>query len=552
MSFTTKFVSIITDFILLEYNGMGSQEGLSLMGINSSGDLINTVKPFLSVNNYSGNTKINIPKKMKVLNIVSCGVKNNKPAFKIVTFKNSETPDLFHNKIYDENNKESFLKLSKTLPFVVTDFDMLSPLLGFSEEGNLIFYAINEKNELDEIFKMEANLAKNHTSAFIDLSGDLRPNLGLIEFVNNQKFLKIYDFYRNKSVFLSEIPLPNEIGPTLYADLNKTNRYDLIYISIENNESFLNIHLNKAPCKFSNIKNIKDLKKSLDEETKKNIYSNSPTYKINLRSYIDGIAVIKNEDQIPTGLFLADLNMSGEIQIFITVKNKNQTKLRCFKYENGNILISPFDAILSEYTNIISVSSADINDSGSQGLLINFILNGKPVLLHKKITPPQENTKLTSITNLSINEKDFYYLPGATYIMLYDSGKKFKKSSQFVHSSFPSLQHKGVYVGLGSTNLFLDYIIVRTNSTNEAYDMFKTPLNVIVPNSSIKLSIAKPNWSIQSFYGQGRYNVVFFCLCCLFFFNLFVLIWLTFLEKSASKKKTETDENIMIPVFKTL
>ncbi len=546
MGFKFTLVTTIIDFILMEYNGMGSRDGVTYVGVNSVGNLISISK------NFPLNKSIEIPIDNKIINIISCGVKNQKIYNRIVTFKN-KNHDFYLNEIYDDNGRISVLGNSEATPILVSDPDMLTPLLGLYKDGKLVFYSINEKHMLDQVFYILVNLVKNHTSAFIDLTGDLRPNLVLIELIDGQKYLKIYDFYKSLNVVprKDKVRLPLEIGPTLFVDLSGNNSYDLLYVSIENNHSYLNVHLNQIYQDFTQLRNRKNIIEFLDKKQDNNVFLSDPTYKINLNDYFDGIPVINDENGVPTGLYIADLNMSGTNHIFITMKHDNVNQLHCFKFENGKLSISSFDSEFSDYKNIISISFSDIGDNGSQGILINHISDGKPVLVHLKGNPSQENTNLTAITNVKIDENSSWHLPGATYLILYDSGKKCKKASQFVYSSYPSLQHKGIYVGLGNLNLFLECVIVRTNSSIKSYDIFKSPLNIIVPNSSIILSVIKPNWTIQSFYNQKRYNRVVFCLFCLFIINVFVLVILTIREKAALKKQ-ETDENIMIPIFNAL
>ena len=102
------------------------------------------------------------------------------------------------------------------MPFVVTDPYNLQLLLGFeNKDGKIDFYAYDDddklikkdkKGQYDLALSAGKSLKKYHSTAFIDLSGDLRANIALhTESDSGTNHLSIYNWYS----YYTEDPLKN-------------------------------------------------------------------------------------------------------------------------------------------------------------------------------------------------------------------------------------------------------------------------------------------------------------------------------------------------------
>jgi len=335
---------------------------------------------------------------------------------------------------------------------------------------------------------------------------------------NGNNYLAIYDFHTDSK---KRLPLPRDIGPLLYFDSNGNQAYDLIYLSIENGKSFLNIHRNQSVPDFKKV----DLAKPEDYFNKVDppvIYNNEPDFKADLLISVNGTAVLRDGNDMPTGLFLTDINSDGGRGIIVTMRDGAETRLRCLEYEKDGLRVSEYDETISKYENVLSVSAIDIYDRGKDDLLINCVVDGRPVLIVERIPSPDVNCKLSALACLSNINHSMAHLPGVTYLVHYDNGTKWRKMSQMTATSYGSLQHQSAYIGLGQTNFFLNFVMARTNSAERNYDHYIVR-GIIVPNTSIVFLVMRDKWIKQNFFLLNRYYIVATSLVGLLVFNLAIL-----------------------------
>jgi len=548
MRFSSDVARLLSDFVLMEHSNFGSPNTIDLVGTDQSNNLY--VKSYNSVGGrFDKSTRIRGGNGDKIVNVITQNFFSDGPSH-LVTSKTGDAS--FTNEIHGKEGLRMKLGNSTATPFIITSPDSLEPLIVMATGSDVHFYSIEDGKLQDQDAirpEIDGTLSPAHTSAFIDLSGDLRPNLVMNMVSGSNNYIAIYDFYSEPKRLVQRLPLPKSIGPTLYFDSNGSQCYDLVYVSVEDGASFVNIHRNLSVPELKKV-NVNDRLKYFDAIRPDTIYSDKPNIKFNLLKLTDGKAVIRDASGMPTGLFLADLESSGEMKIFVTMQIGGRAVLRCLELDNDVLRLSRYDSAVSEYTNVLGVSVADISDRGKNDLLINHVVDGVPVLVCKKIKSPDGNCKLSALTLFERRNSGRTRLPGATCMVLYNNGSSWRKASQMTSTSYPSLQLAGSYIGLGPTNFFITFVLVRTNATRSSIGSFSID-NVIVPNTSLVLIASEEKWTVKNFFLMDRYCMVTFCLAGLLVANMLVLVYLTVKERHVLRR-SEIEKNIMGPVFSAL
>ena len=340
-------------------------------------------------------------------------------------------------------------------------------------------------------------------------------------------------------------------------------------MSVEGESSFLNIHNNLNVPEFSKD-NWSDPLAYFSKLAPKKFFKDTPDYKLdtpdhkfNLNPLLKGKAVITDKNGLPAGLYLADLESNDIKDIFLTMDVGGKHFAWIVRIdEEKRLILSPFNSDISKYSGVIRISVADVTDSGKNDILINYNYNGVPTLDLVRVKSSIANTKLSLITSLHEDAKDNderkdidINLPGITYLILYENKTKWKKSTQMNTISFPSMQHQGSYIGLGPSNIFLNYVLVRTNCAyrEKKLDLghYMSDWSIVVPNSSVVFHVSAQKWNMLSFYLSNRRTIVTIFLIILLGVNFIILLYLTMRERN-TLKKVEMEENMLRPIFAAL
>lgn len=546
MRFSSDVTRLLSNFVFMEHSSFGSPTTIDLVGTDQSGSLY--IRSYDTVRGMFGtSTKIRDGGGDRIVNVITQNFLSEGPSH-LVTSKIGDSS--FTNEIHGKGGLQMKLPDTTAAPFIVTSPDGLQPLIVMASGGDIHFYSI-EKGKLEEAPRPEIDgtLSPAHTSAFIDLSGDLRPNLAMNMVSGSNNYIAIYDFYSDSKRLIQRLPLPSDIGPTLYFDSNGDQSYDLVYISVEDGASFINIHRNLSVPDLASVDPGNRLK-YFDSIKPTAIYSDKPSIKFNLLKLTDGRAVIRDGNGMPTGLFLADLESSGRMQIFVTMQIGDRTAVRCLALDDGAIRLSEYDPAVSGYESVLGVSVADVSDRGKNDLLINHVVDGVPVLVCRRIKSPDANCKLSALTLFERGGRGHTHLPGVTCMVLYNNASSWTKASQMTSTSYPSLQLPGSYIGLGPTNFFIATVLVRTNASRPGIASFAIN-DVIVPNTSLVLIASEEKWTVRNFFLMNRYYMVTLCLVGLLVANVLILVYLTVKERHVLKR-SDIEKNIMRPVFSAL
>ncbi|KAI5173477.1 hypothetical protein PAEPH01_2013 [Pancytospora epiphaga] len=458
----------------------------------------------------------------------------------------------FSNIIYGSNNEEIHLPKSSASPFLVSNPLNMEPLIVIPKQNKLKFYSLKNKRLIEnKEYEINTTVHSSGSSSFIDLSGDLRPNLVLHTNKVDGNSIEIYDFTRNSRKMIQRLVVSGATGPFLYCDLFNRICHDLIYISTEDGASYINVYINRhAPdlnqfetSPWESLENFK---------SNEAIFSTIPEFRLNISDVLTGTPILNDRNGMPTGLFIADLESNGEAHLIILMNDWGTAVARCVKLTmDGQVKLSPYDKVLGEYRDVLSVSVSDLYGRGKEDFIINYIKDGVPTLVYHKVNFPIQNSKLSALTVWGGTKDKMAYLPGVSYLMLYDDGKGWRKASQFSSTSYPSYQHQGSFIGLGQTNFFMTFVMAKTNGKFSKYDK-RLIRNIIVPNTSIVLSASScSEWRVRNYFLLNRYYVVTVSLLMLMGGNVFILFYLIIKERCLVMKK-QTEKNLSKSLFPAL
>lgn len=545
--------TLLTDFFHLGFTGFERSEEIGLVGSNSRGDLMIYTNYSQKSSTYKTLRIRNLEhSRGKLVNVISDNFGSGNISYLLV----HKEDDTFHSTIRISDTEEIHLPDSYAAPMLVTNpaDNKLLILLGI---GNTIkFYSIEDNKAIQkQTMQIENKILHNrHTSGFVDLTGDLHANLALMVVENNKTYLEIYDFKTTTIRFIQRIELPNDIGPTLFIDTRNQQKFDLVFISIEKGQAYLNIYYNKnipnlKRCVSGNIDNVFSGINSTE------IFSEKFKRQIKLNDYLRGVPVLRDENDMPKGICNVDLEADGLNNLLINIKRDGTELIQGIILDKKDTIYSArYNSTLNGYSNARSVSPFDLEGNGKQALLLNYVDGTSPVLkilkLQKKFT--NSMLRVLAINNSSPNpgEKP-NNLPGVTYFIMFDNQTKFAKQSQSINTSYASLQPHGAFIGLGPTKFFVNYVLVKTNSSKAEIKRRKDATHEVVPNTFVIFSGDKGVWKVINLFNFSAYRKVEICLLLCLLVNLAALIAIA-IKSYKDEKNSNRDNAVFGPLFAAL
>ena len=249
---------VLTDehFVLLGYFGQGSDNGIGLAGTDAERrTLISLTIKDRGSGAFRINKKIQLPSEdAKIINVTTLGFTPGNPMRLVSTSDGSGVVKSF---IYGDEALIATLPDSTAAPVVISDPKTLHPLIGLVRNKKLVWHTLDKNNQPHEAKHMrsiEASVPVSHSSMFLDVTGDLRPDLVLDELKTvdgggMERVLSIYPVrYLDGSsdALPASVSLPIESGPVLFAPMRGRLSFDLVYACIEDGISRLHIRLNQS------------------------------------------------------------------------------------------------------------------------------------------------------------------------------------------------------------------------------------------------------------------------------------------------------------------
>jgi len=472
--------------------------------------------------------KIPVPQNETVVNMISQRFSSKEFEVLVTTVNQKNTYENYLLDLTDESNSLVFLFSSTSTPILIADPLDSSPLVVYGTEGkgvsvvvaSIVEDAVSKKAKAEIKFINDGILLRGiHTSSFLDLYRNMYAVLALHHKGPGNNKVVIYDISDDyKLVEVEAYELPAEIGPIVFTELIDSVGTDMIYVSKENNNYYLNIHRNisisdKEKEELTSYGYFMDFFAKNHESHK--AFAKEPM-KLNLNDVLgkdSEVMLNHSKEKIPSGIFLSDITGIGKKNISLIVKNSSGTgyRLKTLDFEVANqvpkLKISKNNLLNSDTKYIENISLTEMDASGAESLLFNTsdgnlmahkidFNNDSKVSLNLLVVKPWKTSGLN------------YYIPGATFYIVYENNTKSVKVSQGPQTSYPSLQrHK--YVNLSRTNSFLNFVAIKAPSKSKdegQHTNFYNAVSFIVPNTFSIFMYDGEKWTIKSYFFQLYYT----------------------------------------------
>lgn len=550
------FLEVLNGLKPLAYGFNHDLEAQTIIAIDNQ----NSVKmvDLFSSKNIKSASEHNLFKNKKIVNVTS-QMFDDENTILITTSSGSNR---YSNFFFKSNLEQSSIMFeSDSTPIIIANPDSLEPLIVYSL-GGALFYGFIEEHKFKNV-KFEGlneNVPKGiHTSSFIDVTGNMHSELLLHTKDKDKNYISIYQVDESlKLTRIESVELPSKIGPVLFSEFYSRISSDMIYISQEGTDFYINIHKNISIESEVNYASV-----DIEKFGKKKVEKVGTVFALPMKQKIseilgteDYIPILENEDKSPSGIFLVDLLGRGIKDIFLTLKNtKNNTyKVVALSFDSSTpkFIMNDkcnLDSNIS-YEYIHSVSVCDYNNSGTLNLMITARDNSNYpgqdyITVPYEFDGADQETGITFLTLVSSSKKRRFYVPGSVVTMLYENEEKLCKTSLSPQTSFLSMQPYKVFVGLGATNLFINWAIIKVPSYNNDINR-KDAVSFLVPNTFAVFTLQNKNWRVQSFFSKLFFNITVYSLGAIVVIFMTIFIILSIQEKRKYKMVMSKDSTRMI------
>ncbi len=506
--------------------------------------------PFAKIYNFIGNISFN---KAKVYNIVIGSNQENNEEF-LISLEPTQTN---YNRFRSTNKSIQFTKKFTKPPMYIYLPEREFPHCFISQsmeddDGNSInLYSIDEtKKEINLLHKiMRGKLNKNHQSALVDLTGDLKSEIVLhcdddgkeVLFVGKASCLSID---ASSSTTMVKITLEGNVCKLLPIPRCDGLMYDFYYTTEINGKYFLK-HLKNNAKGVATIDELNSKYKALEflEKYKANELSSN--------LLVHDKKVVEFGNNLTPGVFsFIDTQADGTLDfLFVDSNGKLMVKRRTIKnkgeYEfiDQQVGIQGFGSVLAKST-ILNIGVTELPFSHEINLVFNYKVNrigSKQQISAVGLKTHQLNNKnnLTLIYRKAKGER--VLVPGATMLVGVDNGRQVLRVSQSMQTSVPSKFYRNTLFGVGRSQLFLTYIIFETgfNYANPQY----RAVNIVIFPSTYTFIHTNKNYDIlvYCYFELSRFRIVVICLFTTGICGIIILCILTHLENRIIRKKAEYD-----------
>lgn len=504
----------------------------------------------------------------RIVNVISQAF-NNKNGTIIFTVKTNKG---FSNHFGDFNSKKHHQIFdSDSTPMLVADPVTLEPLLIYTHNKMLHIGKIkNEKYEGVKSMPFDHLPKGIHTSDFIDLTNDMKAELILHVKEQDKNGILISKLAAKDKEYdiekIQYVGLPETTGPILFTEMVDPLSTDMIFVSKEGNTFFLNLYKNLS-LENKAMPSLKDFDKVekfyLENKTSEVFNQSSPrNIKFNLTQALNGAEpVIRAENDVPCGIFLADISGKGVKDVFLLSKKIDGTvNINVFKYTDSNpeSLTFELDKDLTEsflaFKNVDALTVFEGENSSIENLLISTVNHNLPsreyTLSMIEIDQKLEKNGINLLPTVYINEdKTQPFIPGTSFLMVYENQDKVRKVNLSSQSSFPSLQRHKCLVGLNGTNLFINNLLLKVPSPNLEKNQYN-PSTFLVPNTSAIFTHRDKEWKIQCFFSKRYYMMTFISVFVVLV--IFSTIYMILSVQDKKRYKSVMDRDSMRRIFNAL
>lgn len=500
----------IEDFILMGYGYANNEIITSMIGTDKSGKKIRVITYSKNEKQFK-ETTYNIPEKIHFIIPVDVDHTGNLSFLLIFQDKKGFNVKCHHPHMQDaESDVVKLVDICECdqIPLIVAREDWNSCVL-YQKEGKTYVYDILAEKHLDFGKDVFGKISSDHSSGFVDIDGDLKPELVLVEGTHKEKKIVIYtdsgsEFTKKESIDLSEF---DNVGPIVFGDFDVSGGTDIAFVSEKNGKFALNVLLNKRKRikdKSQNEKNFFDYTNhSKFTETSFEINNDLYHIKVDLSGVSSFKPLIRGDKamtDISCGISVADINLDSYPDILLSGKIENKPFVLILENEYGrnkkNSLSFmhhkfPLKHEKSTINNIISVSIADVLNDDEEYLVINYEVDSKYHIKYVKNNASKDFYKISAMTRLhKANDKTQQHMvPGISYKYYIEEDNVTRIGNQYAQSSFLHLQTSSLAFGLGSVNFLIDRFFVGVPNTKGFSGIYEVK-SKILPNSIV---LFKPN-----------------------------------------------------------
>lgn len=571
---TTK--NLIEKFILLAYADIFNNRTYDMVGIEEDPTVLrgysfdNSSKKYHPVLEFKHAYDIHL--------VIPCDFDGTGETSYLLVSKDGDT---FRNTIYFRSTKET-VALADTVaaPFLYTNED-LRPCLLLQLPDRVVSCVIEDKKpeitnfeyytdlnaKKKTTFENDVKVHPRHTSVFTDLTGNLKPDLGLVISKGGVMMLRILENTTKGFVHIQDLDVSKARSPLVFLDLNGNGTNDLFFIGQNGNGDY------EVVVYFNNNEriNIKEYRKGLNfvknVRRSDTVFSNDNVMVDLFSTYFTlftPVFKLDGEADLLSGLYVADPKANGTKDVFIRVKNNENVQiivaLSIKRSDVGNkvsfVVDTDFEFLkkgekADSRSRIHSISFADIEGVGREAFVINDVENGTSNLYMHHNELSKENMKLSLSTIIPGLSKGKYgcTLPGVSYLISYDSGKKLAIAAQMTQSSFLHMNHLGAFTGLGMVILFIDNLMISLPASGYKIEYIRTR---VIPNMDLILyPDLRGNFQIESYFRVTKHlNTILIVLITVASVNLIAVFY--FFQKDRRRRKEAKSVDHMQPLFATL
>lgn len=534
----------ISEFVLMAYEHNKDDMTTTMVGTNPEGTIIRLIsfengKLEPKIEDYNGFSSIHF--------IIPVDIHHQNKSSYLLIYSRTNYFSIECFEPWHKNTLEIITQCD-SIPLVIAN-ENNDTCLFYQFENQTMIYDLKNKVTINVEFETR-KLIFNHSSAFIDVDGDLVPELVLFVRENNENFISIYSKINKTYKKTCEINISKYsdlLGPFVFGDFDVSGGCDIAFVSQDKDGYYLNVLLNKRTrVKDKTVKNKKHLNHDNHTKKEKDFYDTDTNFKrfllkdphqenLKFVPFLKGEKTMKN---ISCGVLVVDINLDSYPDILIAGKVGDKPYICILENLYGttnsvDLLFTPHlypipykptthknkagIIVADPIPTIISVSIADILNEDEEFLIINYEKNNNYHIQCIRNNTSKDFYKISVTTKyLGKNFKDEQKIvPGIGYKYFIDENDVTRIGHQFTQSSFLHLQAPFLTLGLGPVNFLIDkfYIGGPKQSGIDAISVVKTK---IIPNSIV---VFKPN-------DRGYVAVELYLRFKDYFLNIFLVLLL--------------------------
>lgn len=474
--------------------------------------------------------------------------------------------ELFNLVVFTENNNfkvalytDSEHKVTFTQTFIV------APMLIYVADNDSYYLISQTKQDVIEWYELSTtelkvhedyriegkNLYKYHSSGIVDLYSNLKSVLALETEKNNAKYLSIYNFEAEGGIFyINEYFLGMTTSPLQFLQNTELKcAIDVWWTRKTADGTTEVVCLKNKIAPFDLLQNVTSSYAADSFVARYRVPAKPIDHIFEAETVVcttetpNKVEAFGNRRYVR--FHVADIATDGTFHFFfINNQNKIEIKQMKKKYSLEKDDTKIFEDFLGAdiNNNILSVASLDIGNNGKQSLIISSkdssTGNFKTHLV--KFTIQLNNNKIELMSNFNANTNHVKFVPGASYFIGLNNGGDRMIFIQSPQTSYPSLQQKGIFIGVGTTHFFLTFLYAGLPFSAFKEHVHDCPASIFP--TTITVFTFEPNAMYYAcFFTSPHLHLITIILFVMLLLAFALIIYLTFQERKKYQIKTRND-----------